>query len=102
MRASFRVDSDNVRARIGKSLQPIVDRGNHQMDIKGLCRVRTQRLHDVRPDGNIGHIMPVHHVDMDPVAARFINCADFLAQPREIGGEDRRRDQWVGHGHSAR
>jgi hypothetical protein len=33
--------------------------------------------------------MPVHHVDMDPVGSGFVDRADFLAEPGEIGGEDR-------------
>ena len=36
--------------------------------------------------------MAVHHVDMDPVGAGRVDRAHLLAQPREIGGEDRGRD----------
>jgi hypothetical protein len=43
--------------------------------------------------------MPVHHVDVDPVGARFIDRANFLAQLREVGGKDRwcdeRPGQWT-------
>ena len=36
--------------------------------------------------------MAVHDVDMDPVGAGGVDRADFLAELREIGGEDRRGD----------
>ena len=36
--------------------------------------------------------MAIHHIDMDPVGAGGVDRADLLAQPREIGGEDGRRD----------
>ena len=36
--------------------------------------------------------MAVHHVDMDPVGAGRVDRAHLLAQPREIGGEDRGGD----------
>ena len=32
--------------------------------------------------------MPVHHIDMDPVGAGRVHGAHFLAEAREIGGED--------------
>jgi hypothetical protein len=32
--------------------------------------------------------MPVHHVEMNPVGARRIDGADFLAQFGEIGRQD--------------
>ena len=36
--------------------------------------------------------MAVHHVDMDPVGAGGVDRAHLLAQPGEIGGEDRGGD----------
>ena len=34
------------------------------MDVERLLRVRAQRLHYGRADGDIGHEMPVHDVDI--------------------------------------
>ena len=36
--------------------------------------------------------MAVHHVDVDPVGAGLVDRAHFLAQPGEIGREDRGGD----------
>ena len=50
--------------------------------------MRPQRLHDVRADGDVGHEMAVHHVDMDPVGAGVIDRAHLFAQPGKIGGQN--------------
>ena len=42
--------------------------------------------------------MAVHHVDVDPVGAGLVDRADLLAEPGEIGGQDRRGDERAGHG----
>ena len=42
--------------------------------------------------------MAVHHVDVDPVGAGRVDRAHFLAEPGEIGGQDRRGDERRGHG----
>jgi hypothetical protein len=50
--------------------------------------MRAERLYDRRADGDIGDKMPVHDIDMDPVASSGINGAHFFTQPRKIGGQD--------------
>ena len=42
--------------------------------------------------------MVVHHVEVDQVGAGVDHRAHFLAQPREVGGQERRRDA-EGRGH---
>ena len=38
------------------------------------------------------------HIDVHPIAASLVDGAHFLAQPREIGGENRRgNDDVAGH-----
>jgi len=60
--------------------------------------MRAKRLYDSRADGDIGNKMPVHNIDMDPVASRRINRAHFFAQPCKIGGQDGWRNaDGVGH-----
>ena len=50
------------------------------MDVERLLGERAQRLHDVGADGDVGHEMAVHHVDMDPVGAGRVDGADLLAE----------------------
>ena len=59
----------------------------------GLARVRPKRLHHRRADGEVGHEMAVHDVDVDPVGAGLVDRADFLAELGEVGGQDRRGDE---------
>jgi hypothetical protein len=63
------------------------------MDVERLGRVRAERLHHRRADGEVGHEMAVHHVDVDPVGAGLVDRAHFLAEPGEIGGQDRGGDE---------
>ena len=85
MRAGFRMNGDDIRTRFREFLDPLIDRRNHQMDIEGLLGMRPQRLDDCRTDGEIGDVMPVHHVDMHPVAPGLIDRAHLLTEPRKVG-----------------
>ena len=62
-----------------------------------------QRLAHQRADGQVRHVVVVHHVEVDPVGAGGQHVVDFLAQLREVGREDRRGDDGrlhaVGSGH---
>src|SRR3546814_2095743 len=82
------MDGDDVGAGFSEGFEEMIDRRDHQMDIEGLLRVRTERLHHAGSYRDVGDEMAVHHVDMDPVGAGLVNGTDFLAQAREIGGED--------------
>ena len=74
-------------------------RRDHQMNIERLRGMAPQRADRGGPHGDVRHEMAVHHVDMDPVGAGGIDRAHLLAEPREIRGEDRRRnEQRTAHG----
>ena len=92
VRPRLGMDGDDVGAGLGEGLEEGIDRRDHQMDVERLGGVRPQRLHHRRADGEVGDEMAVHHVDMDPVGAGLVDRADLLAEPGEIGGEDRGRD----------
>src|SRR3546814_10197784 len=79
------MDGDDVGAGFSEGFEEMIDRRDHQMDIEGLLRVRTERLHHAGSYRDVGDEMAVHHVDMDPVGAGLVNGTDFLAQAREIG-----------------
>ena len=78
-----------------------IARRDHQMHVEDLFGVRPERLHHVRADGDVGHEMPVHDIDMDPVGAGRIDGAHLLAEPGEIGREDRWGDDDVFASHIA-
>ena len=92
MRTGLGMDGDVIAAGFCKRLEIGVAGRDHQMRVKDLLGVRAHRLDDIRPVGNVGHEMPVHHVEMDPVGAGRVHGADFFAQLGEIRRQDRRRD----------
>ena len=80
---------DDVAARIGEGRQERIARLDHQVAIEDLVGAVAHRLDDRRSEGNVGHIVPVHHVEMDPVGTGFDHGLDFVAEAGEIGRQHR-------------
>ena len=78
------MDGDIIRAGVDKHRDQYVRRRDHEMHIKRLVRMRAQSLYDIRSDGEIGHIMPVHHINMNHIRPGRVNIANSLTQSREI------------------
>ena len=92
------VDRDVIAARLGEGFEVGIAGLDHQVAVERLVGQGPQRRDDRGPKGDVGHEMPVHHVEMDPVRARRGDGAHFLAELGEIGRQDRRRhDHWIGH-----
>ncbi|MPN55479.1 hypothetical protein SDC9_203161 [bioreactor metagenome] len=51
---------------------------------------RADRFANQRTDGQVGNIMAVHHVKVNPVGPRGDDVGHFLAQLGEIGGQNAR------------
>ena len=100
MRPGFGMHRDPVGAGIGEILDERIHRRNHQMHVERLFRMRLDRFHDRRADGDIGHEMAVHDIDMDEIGARLLDRLDLGAQAREIGRKNGRSDA-DGAGHAA-
>ena len=60
------------------------------MDVEGLLAVRAQGLDHRRADGQVGHEMPVHHIDVDPVGTGFVDGTNLFAQLGKVSREDGR------------
>ena len=69
VRARLGMERDRVGAGLGIGRHHGIDRRDHQMDVERQAAVLAQRLHHHRADGDVGHEVAVHHVDMDPVGA---------------------------------
>jgi hypothetical protein len=83
---------DDVGAGLGEGLDVGVDRRDHQVHVEHLIRVGTQRRDHVGPQGDVGHEMAVHDIDVDVVGAGRGDRADLLAHAGEIGGQNGRGD----------
>ena len=92
--AGLGVEADVARSRLGEIGNDAVDRLDHQVhvDRRGDA-VLAQRLADQRADGQVRHVVVVHHVEVHPVGAGGQHRIDFLAQPGEVRGKDGRGDQ---------
>ena len=90
MRPRLGMDRDDVSARGRELRHESIDRGDHEMHVERKRRAGSQGLYDHRADREVGDEMAVHHVDMNPIGAGRGHGAHLLAQPREIGREDRR------------
>ena len=84
MLAGLGVEGDEIGPCIGKGGRQIVDRRDHQMHVDGHADVLTQRLAHHRPHGEVGHIVVVHHVEMQNVRAGGLDGLHFLFQPAEV------------------
>jgi hypothetical protein len=93
MGAGFRMNRDDVGAGLGELRNEEIDRRDHQVDVEHLGGMGPQCGDDGRADGDVGHEMPVHHVDVDIVCAGGIDRAHFLPQTGEVSRQDGRCDK---------
>ena len=93
MRARFGVERNQIRPGIRESLQIGINRGDHQMHIKGDGGVAAQRLDQRWPKGDVRDEMPIHNVQMQPIRACCGHGTHFLTEFGEIGGQKRRGDE---------
>ncbi len=94
----LRVKAHDRCARLREIGDDAVDGLHHQVDVDRDRRLGPQRLADQRPDCQIGNVMVVHHVEVEKVGAGGDHRPHFVAQSREIRGEQRRRDSVIWHG----
>jgi len=102
--AGVRVEADVVGPGLRERLGQRVDRLHHQVDVDrhGTALrghgVRLQGRTDHRPERQVGHVMVVHYVEVDPVGAGGDDALHLVAQAGEVGRENGRGDA-VGSAH---
>ena len=80
---------------LGEGLDLALGLGDHQVDVDraaGRVDLVGDRGEDQRPDRDRRHEVPVHDVEVDHPGAGVHHLVDLLAEPGEVGREDRRRD----------
>ena len=96
MGARIGVKADQVGTGFCKRCRQGIYGRDHQMHIDwhghaGCCfGMRLEGLANHGSKGEVGHVMVVHHVKMDPVGTGVDDAFDFLAQTGEISREDGR------------
>src|SRR5690606_4380953 len=69
---------------------PIFSRCYHQVAIEDFVRAIADRFHNRWAEGDIGHKMSIHHVEVNPVGASRGNGLHFFSK----AGEIRRQNGW--------
>src|SRR5688500_15720273 len=64
--------------------------GDHQVSIDRQTSKTGKRFHDGQTDRDVGHEMSVHHVNVQNIGSAAFDGAYFIAQTREVGGQNRR------------
>ena len=77
--------------RLGEVLEIPPRVGHHEMAVEEQRGVAPQRGHHRGSDGEVGHEVPVHDVDVEPVRRRR-HLPHLFGQRPEVGGEDRGGD----------
>jgi len=68
-----------------------IDRLDHEMHVdRRLDAVLAQRRAHERTDGQIRHIVIVHHIEVHEIRPRGEHGFDLLSQAGEVGGQNRR------------
>ena len=59
----------------------------------GTFATRLSDFDDRRADGDVGHEVAVHHVHVNQIGAAALDGGHGVAEVREVGRENRRREQ---------
>mmetsp|Transcript_28630 Transcript_28630/g.48893 ORF Transcript_28630/g.48893 Transcript_28630/m.48893 type:complete len:338 (+) Transcript_28630:264-1277(+) len=98
VRGGLRVEGDVVSARVRKVADDPVDRRNHQVDINRLLdAVVLKRLANQWADGQVGHEMVVHDIEVNYIGASRHHVLNLLTKTGKVGGQNRGRDLVVHH-----
>ena len=89
MVAGLRMEGDVAGTGCSEVANQPVNRLHHQMNIDGRCNTMpAQRLADQRPDCEVGHIVIVHHVEVNQIGTRREHGVHFFTQTSKVRGKD--------------
>ena len=86
MAARVRMESDDIGPRSGKIGDDPIHRLDHQVHIQWRSdAVIPQRLDDNRTEGEVGHVVVIHHIHVNVIGAGRKDCLHLRAQPGHVG-----------------
>src|SRR3990167_967295 len=94
MARSVWVEADVIGSRLGKAGGQGVHGRDHQVHVNRhrhagrRLGMRLEGTANHGAEGQVGHVMVVHHVEMDPVRARVNDVFDLFPEAGEVGGQD--------------
>ena len=81
------MNGNDVGTRFGKPRDHFIGIFHHQMSIKHQPAVAAQASDHRRAESQVGNIVSVHYVQMQPVGAGIGHRRGFQRQPTEIGSQ---------------
>ena len=90
MNAGFLMDRNPIGAGIGEGGNVLVGILDHQVAVERNIHSLAQRRDHRRPDGNVGHKVTIHHIDMEQGGATSHRSVGILSQAGEIGRQNGR------------
>ena len=92
MAVRLEVNGEPVRASFTEATDIAPRLVDHQVHIKRQRRRAPNGFDDHRPQRQVGHEHPIHHIHVDPVRAASLRPLDRLGQVPEVGIQNGRRD----------
>ena len=95
MIGGFRMKRNNIGTRLGKIRHDPVNRFHHQMHVNrhsaaiGTLRMRAYRCAHHWTDGEIGHVMVIHYVEMNDIGTRVNHGTNLFAQTGKVSRKNR-------------
>ena len=86
------VKGEHVRPGVGVGLGELRGIGDHEVNVERPLGGPSYGSDQGRTQGEVGHEVAVHDVQVQPVAAGLLDRLDLGAQVREVRREQRRRD----------
>ena len=93
--AELDVDDHFIRPGFGKGFKQDFRLGTHEVNIEKQFRERTHRLDHLRAEGNVGHKVTIHDVEVQPVATGSLRTFGPLAEAGVIRSEQRWGDNYI-------
>ncbi len=84
MRRRLDVNRDDIGSRFSEALDVTLRRLDHQMNVERRRRHATEGRHDGLTDGDIRDKTPIHHVDVDIIAARSGDRPNLIGETPKV------------------
>ncbi len=98
MLAGLGVKRHIISARRRKGRDEAIHRLDHQVYVqRGGDPVITQGGHQHRAEGQVGHVMVIHHINVDHISTSGENGGHLIAQTGNIGRQNGWGNKVVGH-----
>jgi hypothetical protein len=92
VRTGLHMGCDHIGTGIGEGLDVGIDGCDHQVNVHHRLDVRADRGAGGGAEGDVGHEMAVHDIDVNPVRALCLDRLNLGAEIGEVGREDGRGD----------